>query len=113
MIITLLPKVSGANLIRQFQPIALINTGFKLLVKGFAMRVSPVANRVIDQSQSAFIRGRSIVEGISVLHEVLHSVHLNKEDIFILKLDFEKAYDHVNCDFMEGVMRQKGLTLFG
>lgn len=97
-----------ADFIKKFRPIALINVAFRLLVKGIATRLSLVANQVIDPSQSAFIRGRSILEGILVLHEVQHSAQFKKENVFILKLDFEKAYDCVSWEFLEGVIYRKG-----
>lgn len=58
-----------------------------------------MANKIIDPNQTAFIRGRSILDGIAVLHEVLHEIKLTKEEVFILKIDFEKAYDRVRWDF--------------
>lgn len=36
------------------------------------------------------------------------SAHINKENLFILKLDFEKAYDWVSWDFLQGVVFRKG-----
>jgi hypothetical protein len=59
-ILSLLPKVPGADNIKQFRPIALINVIFKLISKAYACRLSPVAHRVISQSQTAFIKGRFI-----------------------------------------------------
>jgi hypothetical protein len=35
-----------------------------------------------------------------VAHEIVHSIHRSKELGVILKLDFKKAYDRVNIDFM-------------
>ena len=58
--ISLIPKVVGADYIKQFRPIALINVMFKFLSKAYAMRLAPIAHRVISPSQSAFIKGRLI-----------------------------------------------------
>jgi hypothetical protein len=43
-ILSLILKVPGADNIKQFRPIALINVIFKLLAKAYAMRLSPVAH---------------------------------------------------------------------
>jgi hypothetical protein len=48
VILSLIPKVPGADNIKQFHPIVLINVIFKLVSKGFATRLSPVAHRVIS-----------------------------------------------------------------
>jgi len=63
-----------------------------------------VAREVIGQNQSVFIKGRNILEGVVVLHEVLHSLNRDKGRGMIFKIDFEKAYDRVRWDFLEEVM---------
>ena len=55
-----------------------------------------VAQSIIDSNQTGFIRGRNILEGVVVLHEVLHELIISKQRGVILKIDFEKAYDRVN-----------------
>lgn len=42
-VISLIPKVKGADCIKIFRPIALINVPFKFCAKSFATRLSPVA----------------------------------------------------------------------
>jgi hypothetical protein len=39
--------------------------------------------------------GRHILEGVVILHEIIHELHRKKLDGVLLKLDFEKAYDKV------------------
>jgi hypothetical protein len=94
-IISLIPKVKGAHSIKQFRPIALINVIFKFLAKAYAIRLAPLAHRTIDQSESAFIKGRCLNEGVLALHEITHELRVRKLGGLILKLDFEKAYDQV------------------
>jgi hypothetical protein len=73
-ILSLLPKVPGADNIKQYRPIALINVIFKLISKAFACRLSPMAHRVINQSQTAFIKGRFIQDGPLALHEIINEL---------------------------------------
>ena len=56
-IISLIPKVPGASDIRQFRPITVINVIFRILAKGYANRVTLLADRVTHPNQSAFIKG--------------------------------------------------------
>jgi hypothetical protein len=35
------------------------------------------------------------MEGVVVLHETIHELHIKKKDGVILKIDCEKAYDKV------------------
>ncbi|XP_071674451.1 uncharacterized protein [Lolium perenne] len=107
-VLSLIPKVPGANDIRQFRPIALINVIFKFVAKAYAIRLSPIAHRMISLTQSAFIRGRHIHEGILALQEIIHETKSKKLQGVFLKLDFEKAYDRVNWAFLREVLLRKG-----
>jgi hypothetical protein len=60
------------------------------------MRLTPYAGKIISETQTTFIPGRYILEGVVVLHEILHEIRVKKLKGIILKLDFEKAYDKVN-----------------
>jgi hypothetical protein len=95
-ILSLIPKVPGADNIKQFRPIALINVIFKLVSKAYAFRLSPVAHQITSQAQTAFIKGRFIQDGPLALHEIIHELKTKKLAAILLKLDFEKAYDRVN-----------------
>jgi len=68
-----------------------------------------VVDKLISPYQTAFIRGRNILEGVVIVQEVLHELRITKKPRVILKLDFEKAYDKVSWPFLEEVMRRKGL----
>jgi hypothetical protein len=41
------------------------------------------------------------------MHETIHELKRKKQKGLILKLDFEKAYDKVNWDFLQQVLRMK------
>ena len=105
--ICLIPKVKGAA-IKLFRPITLINMSFKLCAKAYATRLAPVAHRVILKSQTAFLKGRNILEGPIVLTEIIHELKRTIGQGVILKLDFEKAYDRINWEFVHEVLLKKG-----
>jgi hypothetical protein len=56
-VLSLLPKVPGADSIKLFRPIALINVIFKFISKAFAIRLALIAHRTISMAQTAFIKG--------------------------------------------------------
>jgi hypothetical protein len=57
-----------------------------------------------------FILGRNIMEGVIMLHEIIHEIHRKKLSGVILKLDFEKPYDKVNWNFLRQTLRMKGFS---
>jgi hypothetical protein len=107
-ILSLIPKVLGADDIKQFCPIELINVIFMLVSKAYAIRLSPVAHRNISPAQLAFIKGRFIQDSPLALHEIIHELKSKKLPAVLLKLDFEKAYDRVSWDFLREVLLRKG-----
>jgi hypothetical protein len=110
-VLSLIPKVPGADSIKQFHPIALINVIFKFISKACALRLSPIAHRTISFAQIAFIKGRQILDGALALHEILDELHVSHQPAIILKLDFEKVYDRVNWAFLCTVLTRKGFEL--
>lgn len=90
-IITLLPKHKEAKQIQQYRPICLLNVSFKNFTKVLANRVALVAQKIIRPSQTTFLLGRNIMEGVVILHETIHEMHRKKKNGVVIKLDFEKA----------------------
>src|SRR6266498_3485116 len=109
-IITLLPKKANATRIQQYRPICLLNVSFKIFTKVPTNRLNSIADKVVSPSQTAFMRGRNILEGIVFLHETVHEMHRKKQSGVILKLDFEKAYDEVRWTFLFQTLRMKGFS---
>ena len=107
-VITLLPKKENAVQIQQYRPICLLNVSFKIFTKVATIRANTVAETIISPTQSAFMPGRHILEGVVVLHETIDYLHRKKMDGVIFKIDFEKAYDKVKWPFLQQVMRMKG-----
>jgi hypothetical protein len=105
--ITLIPKLKEANNIKQYRPICLLNVDYKWFTKVLTMRLTPYAEKLISNTQTAFIPGRYILEGVIILHEIVHELRVKKMKGIVLKLDFQKAYDKVQWDFMMDVMRKK------
>jgi hypothetical protein len=77
---------------------------FKIISKAYASKLDPVAHRIISQNQTAFIKGRNILDGPLALMEIIHDIRVRKHNGVLLKLDFEKAYDRVNWDFLGEVL---------
>jgi hypothetical protein len=60
-VITLVPKLQDANKIKQYRHICLLNVDFKIFPKLLIDRVTLVTDKVISDSQTAFIKGRNIL----------------------------------------------------
>lgn len=107
---TLIPKVKEANHIQQYRPICLLNASFKIFTKVVTNRINSVADRIVSPTQTAFMRGRNILDGVVVIHGTVHELHRRKLSGVILKIDFEKAYDKVKWPFLLQTLRMKGFS---
>ncbi|XP_074292519.1 uncharacterized protein LOC141619402 [Silene latifolia] len=63
-ILTLIPKVELPQSVAQFRPIACCNTDYKCIAKFMCNRLSEALPSIISPNQSAFVKGRDIVENI-------------------------------------------------
>jgi hypothetical protein len=76
--ICLIPKKIDAYSIISYISISFINYSFKIVTKLLADRLTTVMDRLIDYSQTAYIKGRYIMDNVVCVHEVFHQVKLSK-----------------------------------
>jgi hypothetical protein len=73
-------------------------------------RLATIIDRLISYHQSAFIRGRFILESVVTAHEVIHEVHRKGDKGLVLKIDYEKAYDKINLEFLYEMLDLRGFN---
>jgi hypothetical protein len=108
--VILSPKVNEAGRIQKYQPICLLNVSFKIFTKVATIRLNKVADHVVRPSQTAFMQGKKILDGVVILHETVHELHSKKLNGVILKIDFEKAYDKVKWPLLQQTLGIKGFS---
>ena len=112
--ITLIPKTKNPICVNEFRPISLCNVIYKRVSKVLANRLKVVLPSIISMNQSAFIPGRLITDNIIAAYETLHTMHAHmhgKVRYMAVKLDMSKAYDRVEWDFLEAVLKTLGFAL--
>jgi len=57
----------------------------------------------------AFLKGRNLIDGVLVVNELVDFAKKAKTECLILKVDFEKAHDSVDWDFLEYMLVRVGL----
>nr|GEX27770.1 RNA-directed DNA polymerase, eukaryota [Tanacetum cinerariifolium] len=91
--ITLIPKTQDAKLVKDFRPISLIVSIYKIITKIMANRITLVIFDLVSDVQSAFVAGRQILDGPFILNELISWCKHHKTKVMIFKVDFEKAFD--------------------
>lgn len=106
--ITLVPKNDNPMDLEDYRPISLVSSIYKILAKVLSRRLKKVIPGVISEVQIAFIGGRCILDGVMIANEVIEWWQSSKHRGVILKLDFQKAYDSVNWDFLVSMIYNFG-----
>ncbi|KAL5575498.1 hypothetical protein UlMin_017197 [Ulmus minor] len=104
----LIPKKLDAQKVKDFRPISLVSGLYKILAKLLSNRLREVLEETISLAQGAFVHNRQILDVVLVATEAVEDYRKRGERGVIFKVDFEKAYDYVNWDFLDLVLEKKG-----
>ena len=80
----------------------------KVISKVLAERLKRVITAVISPEQTAFVSGRSITDGPLIVTEIISWAKYRSKSTFVLKVDFEKAFDNLNWSFLFDILHQIG-----
>lgn len=94
--IVLISKKDEAREMRDFHPINLITSLYKIISKVFSLRLKENMGSVVGATQSAFIKWRQITDSILIANECVDMRRRAKWNGVVCKLDLEKAYDKVD-----------------
>ncbi|KAK1308175.1 hypothetical protein QJS10_CPA09g01057 [Acorus calamus] len=106
----LIPKKDGANQVDNYRPICLVNGAYMIVAKIPANRLKGVCGDLVDTAQVAFIPGRQLHQGFLTTQLVVNALHKDHRKGLLFKLDFAKAYDNVDCDFLLKLMAMHGFS---
>ena len=83
---------------------------YKVIAKVLLGRLRGVLHETIHSTQGAFVQGRQILDAVLIANEIVDEKRRSGEERVVFKIDFEKAYDHVNWDFLVHVLEKKGFS---
>ncbi|GJW88814.1 RNA-directed DNA polymerase, eukaryota [Tanacetum coccineum] len=106
--IALIPKTQNANMVKDFRPISLIGSLYKIIAKILANCLVVVMGDIVSDVQSAFVADRQILDGPFILNDLIQWCKSKKKQAMIFKVDFEKAFDSVRWDYLDDVLKKFG-----
>ena len=97
----MVPKAGKSpDSVKGWRPITLLNTDFKIISSAIATRLQSVMGKLIDQCQTAYIKGRYIGENTRLIYDVIDNLSKNNTAGLIMSADFEAAF---HCITFHGV----------
>jgi hypothetical protein len=95
-VINLIPKKDkDPRLLKNWRPISLLNTDYKIITKILANRIKKVLPTVINPDQVAYLKKRFIGQNIRTIFDIMEYTKLQDKNGIIAFLDFEKAFDTI------------------
>ncbi|KAK2648316.1 hypothetical protein Ddye_015805 [Dipteronia dyeriana] len=70
--IALIPKCSNLKTMKDYRPISLVGSLYKILAKVLANRMRRVLDSVVRESQMAFVKNRQILDNFIIADEIIH-----------------------------------------
>ena len=92
-----------------YRPITLLGTDYRTLARVLKQRLLPVFDRLIDPVQTAFLTGRRIADSVLLLQLLPALLRAERRTCIVAFLDFYKAYDTLNRDFLYACLHEMGL----
>jgi hypothetical protein len=100
-ILTLLPKKGkDSRYNKNWRPLSLLNTDYKIFAKLLAKRIQKILPTIINPDQSGCIKDRATFTNIRSTIDIINYANENNMPAIIAFIDFEKAFDTVNLSFL-------------
>ena len=107
-VITLIHKKGEKELLTNYRPISLTNYDYKILTIILARRLQCIMQNLIAKDQTGYIKNRYIGVNARIVCDIIDLCEKNRKPGAMLCLDFEKAFDSLNWDFMFSALEKYG-----
>jgi hypothetical protein len=91
-----------------YRPIALMPVEVKVLSRVLTNRLRPFMDCLVHPDQKGFIPGRSIHHQVLLVRDLQNLVSFRGDEGLAVFLDFAKAYDRVNREYLFRVIEKQG-----
>ncbi len=94
--------------LKNYRPLSMLNTDYKILSKILANRLKIVVPNIITTNQTYAVIKRDITDVINNIRDIIWYMKEEKETGYIISVDLEKAFDRVEHKYLIDVMERFG-----
>ncbi|KAL4142816.1 hypothetical protein QTP88_005213 [Uroleucon formosanum] len=91
-----------------YRGISLLNSVYKIFSKVLLNRLIPYAEECLGEYQSGFRKGRSTIEQLSVIAQIIEKKYEFRQNMWQMFVDFRKAYDSIHRNSLYNIMEEFG-----
>lgn len=88
--LVLISKCISVEDLKDFGPISLVTSLYKLLVKVISSILKSVMNKLVNKTQNAFVEGRQILDACLITNEIIDSIVKKRVNAFFVSLTLRK-----------------------
>lgn len=107
-VLSLLPKKGDLTLLKNWRPVALLCTDYRVLSRALSNRLNDFLGKNVSTDQSYCVPERSIMDNIFLIRDVLDLCKIYNVNVGIVSLDQEKAFDRVDHSYLFAALRGFG-----
>ena len=107
-ILSLMYKKNDPYDLNNWRPLTLLNLDYKIAAHCLAQRIKPLLPKIISTDQNGFIKGRNISYNIRLIQDIIDYAEKFEVTGAILFLDFAKAFDTVEWEYMFSTLTHFG-----
>jgi len=108
--VTMLYKKGHRSEVRNYRPITLLNSDYKILTRILAKRMLNIVTQFVSKAQIGFVPRTFIAEATRLMQMIqLHLDNIDEGGIFIF-LDMEKAFDRVSWRYLKKALKALKFT---
>ncbi|XP_062075990.1 uncharacterized protein LOC133780132 [Humulus lupulus] len=99
-------KVDQPSTAADFRPIACCTTIYKCISKMLCSRLAAILPSLINSNQGAFIKHRTLAYNVLIFQDLIKGYNRkNSSPRCAMKIDLSKAYDSIDWDFLENLLK--------
>ena len=107
-VICIMPKEGDLDIITNWRPLTMLNVDFKVIAKIITKRLKSYLNLIISPEQFCCVENRSINNLNVLIRDVIFYANESNFDVALLNLDWSKAFDRVDHEFLFKIMQKFG-----